>query len=134
MAEKLGLQKEGETAFIDAHSQRVRKLPGHRRFRTGISLWAPLEGPSEFLRSCSSKDRFILFVSFPYFGSCSGEIILGRKRESLKLLDFRLLGVNAGDRRVGVSGEENAGKGEILVHQARYMIFDNRELCSLAYS
>ena len=128
MAEKLGLQQEGETAFMDAYSQRVRALPGHRRFRTGVSLRAPFKKPSELPKSGSSEDRFILFVSFPYFGRSSEEITLGQERESLKLLDFRLLGVDACERRVKVSEEERADIGEILVYQARYMIFDNCKL------
>ncbi|PUU82943.1 hypothetical protein B9Z19DRAFT_1073806 [Tuber borchii] len=125
MAEKLGLQQEGETAFMEAYSQRVRALPGHRRFRTGVSLRAPFKKPSELPKLGSSEDRFILFVSFPYFGRSSEEVTLDQERESLKLLDFRLLGVDASDRRVKVSEEERADIGEILVHQARYMIFDN---------
>jgi len=53
---------------------------------------------------------------------------LGQQRESLKLLDFKFLGVDSHDRRVQVSEEEVVVRiGEILVHQARYMIFDNRK-------
>jgi len=142
MAERLGLQKELETTFMGAHLERVRALPGQGRFRTGVSLWAPFKESSKLPKSGSSElperglseDRFILFVSFPYFGISSEEIPLGRERESLKLLDFRLLGIDARDRRVEVSEEEeSADEGEILVHQARYMIFDNRRLYSLPY-
>ncbi|PUU79844.1 hypothetical protein B9Z19DRAFT_788994 [Tuber borchii] len=125
MAQKLGLQQEGETAFMDAYSRRVRALPGHERFRTGVSLRPPLKEPSELPKSSLPEDRFILFVSFPYFGRSSEEITLGQERESLKLLDFRLLGVDARDRMVKVSEEVRVGIREILVHQARYMIFDN---------
>jgi len=94
---------------------------------------SPRSGSSGQSKQSSSQDRFILFVSFPYFGRSSKKIGLDRDRESLKLLDFRLLGVDAGDRRVEVSEEETAGIGEILVHQARYMIFDNCKLYDLAY-
>ena len=137
MAERLGLQKEGETTFMGAHLERVRTLPGHGRFRTGLSLWSPFKESSKLPKSGSSElperglseDRFILFVSFPYFGIPSEKIILSREKESLKLLDSRLLGIDARDRRVEVSEEgESADEGEILVHQARYMIFDNRKL------
>ena len=133
MAHKLGLRQEGETASIEAYLKRIRELPGHRRFRTGISLQTPFREPSELPKPGSSDDRFILFVSFPYFGISREEIALDRERESLKLLDFRHLGVDARDRKVEVSEEERAGIGEILVHQARYMVFDNRKLHALAY-
>jgi len=143
MAEKLCLMREGEATFMDAYSRGVRALPGHQRFRTGISLRASFEEPSELSKSLSpespkpgspevsrpvsSEDRFILFVSFPYFGISSEEITLDQHRESLMLLDFKFLGVDARDHRVKMSEEERAGIGEILVHQARYMIFDNRK-------
>jgi len=111
---------------MGAHLQRARALPGHRRFRTGVLLQAAFGGPWERRPLHPSQDRFILFVSFPYFGISSEEITLGRRRESLKLLDFKFLGVDARDRRVHISEEaEVVGIGEILVHQARYMIFDN---------
>ena len=165
MAEKLGLKRGGETTSMGAYLGRVRALPGHERFRTGVLLRVPLKEPSELLKSdssdppksdssdplkpdssdplkqdtsdppkaVSSEDRLFLFVSFPYFGISSEKITLDRRRESLKLLDFRILGVDVRDRRVEVSGEGEADMGEILVHQARYMIFDNCELCALAY-
>ena len=133
MSQKLGLRQEGETAFMEAYLKRIRELPGHQRFRTGISLRAPFKEQSELPKPGSSEDRFILFVSFPYFGISSEEIALDRERESLKLLDFRLLGIDARDRRVEVSEEESADEGEILVHQARYMIFDNRKSHALTY-
>jgi len=150
MGEKLGLLREGETGFMDAYSQRVRALPGCERFRTGISLRAPLGGASELSRLGSSEDRFILFVSFPYFGESSGEITLSPESESLKLLDFKRMGVSVPNHTVGVEergdiseismGEERddirkilVGDdiGKILVHQARYMIFDNCKQYSL---
>ena len=164
MGEKLGLLREGETGFMDAYSQRVRALPGCGRFRTGISLRAPLREPSEFSRLGSSEDRFILFVSFPYFGESSGEITLGPESESVKLLDFKRLGVGIPNHRAIAeeqddireisTGEERddireipVGEGrddireisvgddigKILVHQARYMVFDNRKKYALAY-
>ena len=143
MAEKLGLQKEGETSFMDGYLHRVRKLPGRERFRTGVSLRAPFKktsgfpklgspeslklGSSQLPKLGSSEDRFILFVSFPYFGGSIQEIPLGLENESVGLLDFKRLGVDAPDRRVAVmmSEEERDDIGKILVHQARYMIFDN---------
>ncbi|PUU79839.1 hypothetical protein B9Z19DRAFT_1124528 [Tuber borchii] len=122
MAQKLSLQREGETAFMDAYSRRVRELPGGGRFRTGVSLRAPFKEPTEL---SGSEDRFILFVSFPYFGKASGEIPSGPQRESVTLLDFNLLGLDAGDRRARMNEGGGADIGEVLVHQARYMIFDN---------
>jgi len=141
MAEKLGLQKGGETAFMDTYLQRVRELPGHERFRTGISLRTsfkepsdlPKSGSSQLARPGSSEDGFILFVSFPYFGGSSEGITLGPESESVRLLEFRHLGVDVPNRRAGVS-EERDDIGEILVHQARYMLFDNSNLYAHAYS
>ena len=43
------------------------------------------------------------------------------------VLDFKFLGADARHHRVKVSEEERAGTGEILAHQARYMIFENRK-------
>ena len=84
MAEKLGLQREGETTFMDEYLRRVRELPGGERFRTGVSLRASFKessdlpklgtpesfelGSPRLPKLGSSEDRFILFVSFPYFG------------------------------------------------------------------
>ena len=150
MAEKLGLQKEGETAFMDGYLHRVRELPGCEHFRTGVSLRAPFKGQSDFpklgspesLKLGSSQlskpgsleDRFILLVSFPYFGSTE-EISLGPENESVGLLDFKRLGVDIPDRKMAaVSEEERDDMGKILVHQARYMIFDNCKLHFFAYS
>jgi len=79
---------------MGAHVQTVRSLPGFGRFRTGISLQAPFKKPSELSMSGSSEDRSILFVSFPYFGRSIGEIILDRERETVRLLDFKRLGVD----------------------------------------
>ena len=149
MGEKLGLQRDGETAFMDEYLPRVRELPGCGRFRTGISLRAPLKRPSEASGHGSSGDRFVLFVSFPYFGRSNEKVVLSPENESVTLLDFKSLGAHSSDRRVAVSEEEGGSRGEtpaeeeggdirdapaeeerddirkILVHQARYMIFDN---------
>ena len=133
MGEKLGLQREGETAFMDAYSRRVRTLPGSGRFRTGVSLREPFKGPSQLAKSSSSEDRFILFVSFPYFGESSEGVEFGPESESVKLLDFKRLGFDLPHSRGPANREEGDDIGEILVHQARYMIFDNRELYTLAY-
>ena len=151
MAEKLGLQKEGETPFMDGYLHRVRKLPGREHFRTGVSLRALFKESSDFPKLGSpeslklgsshlpklgsSGDRFILFVSFPYFGGSTEEIPLGPKNESVGLLDFKRLGVDVPDRRVAaVSEEERDDIGKILVHQARYMIFDNCKQYFFGYS
>ena len=112
---------------MGAYLQRVRTLPGHGRFRTGLSLRAPFKGPSEQSSPGSSEDRFILFVSFPYLGRASENIQLGPERESTKLPDFKLLGVAEGNE------EERVDIGEVLVHQARYMIFDNCRFCFFPY-
>ena len=133
MGEKLGLQRKGETAFMDAYSRRVRTLPGRERFRTGISLREPFKEPSQLPKSGSSEDRFILFVSFPYFGEPIEGVEFGPESESVKLSDFKYLGLDLPPHRVSVSKEERDDIGEILVHQARYMIFDNCELHDLAY-
>ena len=160
MAEKLGLKKKAEAAFMGGYLKRVRQLPGREGFRTGISLRAsskesdlaksgsppesPKSGLSRLSRPGSSEDRFILFVSFPYFGRSSEKITLSPKGESVKLLDFKRLGVDVPDRKPGVSEEErdyigevpveeeegriSVEEGEILVHQAQYMLFDNSKL------
>jgi len=199
MAEKLGL----EAAFMQAYSQRVRELPGHGRFRTGISLRAPFKRLSESSGDSSSEDRFILFLSFPYFGRYNKGVGPSLESESVTLLNFKRLKVHASDRSEGDGGdirkrstkggddkgktpaeeergdrgkrpaeeeeeeeeerdmgkapaeeerddmgktseeeerddkrkapaEERADIREILVHQARYMIFDNRKLYFLA--
>ena len=156
MAEKLGLKEEGKADFMGGCLKRVRELPGREGFRTGISLQAYFKepsdlfnpGPPESPKSGSSKDRFILFASFPYFGRCGQNVILSPKSESVKLMDFKRLGVDVPDCKPGVSGEgrdyigeisveegismEEEGisveEGEILVHQAQYMLFDNSKL------
>ena len=126
MGEGLGLLRKDETAFMDAYSQRVRELPGRGRFRTGVSLRAPSnKKPSDLAKLGSSDVRFILFVSYPYFGRSSEEIPLGPESESVGLLDFKRLGVGNPDPRAVASEEEKDTIGEMLVHQARYMIFDN---------
>ncbi|PUU79838.1 hypothetical protein B9Z19DRAFT_788872 [Tuber borchii] len=134
MGEKLGLQKEGETTFIGPYLERVRELPGQGRFRTGVSLLVPFKEPAELSRS---ESRFILFASFPYFGGSSQGIVLDSESESVKLLDFKRLGLDLPSRRTPagkeerddireISAEEEKDDiGKILVHQARYMIFDN---------
>ncbi|KAG0128935.1 hypothetical protein HOY82DRAFT_522130 [Tuber indicum] len=111
IGEKFGLEKEGRTAFADEYLRRVRALPGYKRFRTGVSLRVPSES--------SSENRFILFVSFPYLGE-SYDIALGKGRESARLLGFKRLGVHIPNRR---GTRDDIGK--ILVHQARYIVFDN---------
>ena len=94
MGEKLGLQREGETGLMDAHSQRVQALPGNGRFRTGISFRIPFKKPGNPPTSSLSEDRFILFVSFPYFGKSSDDFALGQESESVGLLDFKRLEVD----------------------------------------
>ena len=148
MAEKLGLKEEGETAFMGGYLKRVRELPGREGFRTGISLRASFKEPSDSPNSGSSGDRFILFASFPYFGRSTQKATLSPKSESVKLLDFRRLVVDVPDCKPGVSEDrrdyieeilvEKGGvsveggisieEGEILVHQAQYMLFDNSKL------
>ncbi|PUU82945.1 hypothetical protein B9Z19DRAFT_965998 [Tuber borchii] len=120
MGEKLGLERDGETDFRGTYLQRVPTLPGHGRFRTGISLRAPLKRPTEASGHGSSGDRFVLFVSFPYFGRSNEEFILSPENESVTLLDFKSLGAHSSDPE-GEGGDIR----KILVHQARYMIFDN---------
>jgi len=78
--------------------------------------------------SGSSEDRFILFVSFPYFGESNGEISLGPESESVGLWDFKLLGTHVSGSRAVAGREKEDDIGKILVHQARYMIFDNSKL------
>ncbi|PUU79841.1 hypothetical protein B9Z19DRAFT_1063916 [Tuber borchii] len=119
------LQLQNANTFGDSHSKRVLALPGRGKFRTGISLRVPSKRPSELARPVSSEDRITLFVSFPYFGQFSGSSPLGPESESVELLDFKHLGVDAPDRSAVISREEKDDIGEILVHQARYMIFDN---------
>ena len=153
MGEKLGLLREGETAFMDAYLRSIRTLPGLGRFRTGISLWTPFKEPSELPKSGSPESpesssskppkpgspegRFIFFVSFPYFGESIEKAEFGPECESVKLQEFKRLGVGVRGRRGAVGWERSnyilGEKGEILVHQARYMIFDNRKLFLFAY-
>jgi len=132
MGEKLCLQKKGETAFMDEYAQRIRALPGRGCFTTGISSLAPFKKSSELSMSSSSKDNFILFVSFPYFGEASEKAILCLRSESVKLSDFRRLGLGAPDCTTVICKQEvdyttgiQVDSGDALVHQARYMIFDN---------
>jgi len=125
MGAKLGLLGEDGTAFMRAHLQRVRALPGRGRFKTGISLRAPFSGRGAL------EDIIILFISFPYFGGSSEEIRLDLESESVKLIDFKGLGVDPHDGAVVREERDNIGK--ILVHQARYMIFDNCKLYLFSY-
>ncbi|PWW79092.1 hypothetical protein C7212DRAFT_355230 [Tuber magnatum] len=115
MAERLHLPSA--RTFRDAHLTRLEALSGHREFRTGISLLAP----SKSSKSTQSEDKFSLFVSYPYFGESDGKIDLDARSESVRLSDFRRLGAHDGaGPRWG-----RTEKAEVLVHQARYMIFDN---------
>ncbi|PUU79853.1 hypothetical protein B9Z19DRAFT_1063928 [Tuber borchii] len=125
MGARLGLLREGGTAFMSAHLQRAGALPGRGRFKTGISLLAPFKKPLEFSERSPSRDRIILFVSFPYFGGSSEEIGLDPESESVLLMDFRRLGIDVPHDRAGVRENERDNIGKISVHQARYMIFDN---------
>ena len=126
MAKELHLPNP--TTFGDAHLKRVLALPGRGRFRTGISLRVPSRKPSGLAKPCSSEDRITLCVSFPYFGKPSKSIQLGPESESIRLLDFKRLGVDVPDRSVVASEGDKDDIGEMLVHQARYIIFDNCEL------
>ena len=125
MGEKLALQKAGETGFARAYLQGVHALPGRRRFRTGISLWASPNEPLELLRSGLPEDKLILFTPLPYFGESRGGITFGSESESVALLDFNHLGARVHGRRPVASEKEKDGFEKILVHQARYIIFDN---------
>ena len=135
MGEKFGLQRKGETTFMDKCLQGVPKLPGPGHFRTGISLRASFQNPSGLPKPDSSGGGFVLFISFPYFGESSEEKELDSERESIKLREFKRLGVGVrgreapvGRRRSNDTREVSVEKDEILVHQARYMIFDNCKL------
>jgi len=119
--------------FGDAHSKRVRALPGRERFGTGISLRVPSKKPSDLPKSSSPEDRITLFVSFPYFGRSSSSIPLGPEGESVRLLDFKRLGVCVPDGSTAVIGEEEGDIGGILIHQTRYMVFDNCMIYFLSY-
>jgi len=142
---------------MDSYSQRALESPGRGRFRIGISLRPAFTRPSGPSRSGSSGDRFILLVSFPYFGGSSEKIKLGPESESVKLLDFKPLEVGVHAQRGVVGKEKKDGEekkdgkkkkdgkrkdgtreipveeGEMLVHQARYMIFDNCQLYLSVY-
>jgi len=113
--------------FGEAHSRRVLALPGRGEFRTGFSLRVPPKNQSELAKSGLSEDRITLFVSFPYFGKSSNNIPIGPESESVDLLDFKSLGVDVLNRPAPVSSEDE-DIGGILVHQARYMTFDNCKL------
>ena len=90
--------------------RRVRKLPGLSRLRTGVSLLTPFKeqselpksgspelpesGPSKPPKPISPEDRFILFVSFPYFGESSEGVGFGPEGEGIKLSDFKRPGLD----------------------------------------
>jgi len=114
MAQELHLRNAA--TFGDAHSERVRALPGCERFRTGISLRVPAKKSCELSKSSSSKDRLIFFVSFPYFGRSGSITSLGPKSESVELLNFGRLGVDVPGRGAAMSREDKDDIGEILVH------------------
>ncbi|CUS12900.1 unnamed protein product [Tuber aestivum] len=125
MAGKLRLITERGATFRDEHSKRVEALPGHGRFRTGVSLRVPSKRLLESSGSDLSETRFTLFVSYPYFGEPNGEIPLGARSESVRLLDFKGLGVYERHGGGRITGGSRIEIEEVLVHQARYMIFDN---------
>ena len=131
MAKELHLPNPA--TFGDAHSKRVLTLPGRGRFRTGFSLRVPYKNSSELAKPGSSEDRITLFVSFPYFGKSSSSIPLGQASESVELLDFKRPGTDVPDPIPMMSEGDKDDIEEILVHQARYMIFDNCKLCFPAY-
>jgi len=120
------------TTFGEAHSRRVLALPGRGRFRTGFSLRVPPKNQSELAKPGPSGDRITLFVSLPYFGKSSSSIPMGPESESVELLHFKSLEVDVSDRRA-VMNTEGKDIGGILVHQARYMIFDNCKLYFFPY-
>ena len=130
MAKELHLPNPA--TFGDSHSNRVLALPGRERFRTGISLRVSSEKPSELARPGSPEERITLFVSVPYFGKSSSSIQLDPESETVRLFDFKRLGVDV-PSRWGVVAREEDDITEILVHQARYMVFDNCKLYSFTY-
>jgi len=125
MAKELHLPNPA--TFREAHSKRVLAFPGRGRFRTGLSLRVPPENPSELGKPGPLKDRIALFLSFPYFGISNSSTPLGPESESIELSDFKNLGVDVPDHRAVASPKNKDIRGT-LVHQARYMIFDNRKL------
>ncbi|CUS12896.1 unnamed protein product, partial [Tuber aestivum] len=125
MADKLHLPGEDEATFGDEHSARVLALPGRGVFRTGILLRVLVKEPAESPKSGPSEDRFTLFASFPYFGKFSAGIQWDAESESVGLLDFRRLGADVHDGGAVENEVERGGISDILVHQVRYMIFDN---------
>ncbi|PWW79093.1 hypothetical protein C7212DRAFT_360614 [Tuber magnatum] len=56
------------------------------------------------------------------------KIQLGAESESIGLLDFKRLGAHVPGGKPGKLGGDKTEIGEVLVHQARYMIFDNSEV------
>jgi len=83
MAQELHLQNAA--TFGDAHSKRVLALPGRERFRTGISLQVSAKKLSELSKLGPWEDRFMLFVSLPYFGKSGSITSLGPESESGEL-------------------------------------------------
>ena len=131
MAKELHLPNPA--TFGDTHSKRFLTLPGRGRFRTGFSLRVPSKNPSELAKSGSSEARITLFVSFPHFGKSSSNIPLDPESESVELLDFKRPETDAPNPSPVMSEGDKDDIEEILVHQARYMIFDNCKLCFSAY-
>ncbi|PWW79097.1 hypothetical protein C7212DRAFT_153698 [Tuber magnatum] len=128
IADKL-FPREIATAFAVSHKDKVLSLPGQACFRTGILLRAPFKKQSGLSKSDSPEDRFMLFVSFPYLGNYSTGVQPGPDSESARLLEFKREGDNVPDHDVKIEEKGNY-LGEILVHQARYMIFDNHTMAT----
>ena len=61
---------------------------------------------------------------FPYFGESGKGIMFTPESETVRLLDFRSLGIDVPDRDSIVNKEERDDIRGILVHQARYTVFD----------
>ena len=57
---------------------------------------------------------------------------MGPESESVELLPFKRMETDIPDRP-GVVGSRDGGVGGVLVHQVRYMIFDNRKLYFFPY-
>ncbi|RPB03056.1 hypothetical protein L873DRAFT_275013 [Choiromyces venosus 120613-1] len=116
---KLGLNPKYTTAFKDEHSKRVLEHPGRAGFRMGISLSVLFE---------LSEDKLTFFVSIPYFGMVGPAVTLDSTSESVTLSELKQLKVHIPNNG-GLAGEEERDEiGEILVDQARYMVFDDRKL------
>jgi len=118
--------------FGEAHSRRVLALPGRGRFRTGFSLRVPPKNQSQLAKPSPSEDRITLFVSFPYFGKSNNSIPMGPESESVELLHFKRMETDIPDHP-NVVGPGGGGAEGVLVHQARYTIFDNCKLYFFPY-